>query len=90
MSKNKEKLIEWVKRWHRQSNEDNLPLLKWLVDGEELMLSERVDFNFYADAFQALYEAGKFNADWLLDYLAETGELQAWYADAEFSEEEED
>jgi hypothetical protein len=88
MSEDKEWLIKWTKNWHKQSNEANLPLLKWLLNGEELMLSERVDFNFYADAFQALFEAGKFDADWLLDYLADTGELQAWYDDAEFSEEE--
>ena len=88
MSEDKEELIKWVKRWHKQSNEGNLPLLKWLVNGDEVMLSERVDYNFYTDAFQVLCETGKFDVDWLLDYLADTGELQAWYDEGEFLEEE--
>lgn len=87
MSKDKEELIEWIKSWHKQSNEDGLPLLKWLIDGEEVCFNERCPDFDYADAFEALYNAGKFDADWLLNYLADTGELQAWYDDADYENE---
>jgi hypothetical protein len=87
MSYDKQGLIEWVKGWHKQNNEDGLPLLEWLIRGEEICFDERCSNFDYVDVFEALYKAGKFDADWLLDYLAETGELEVWYDDAEFLEE---